>query len=70
MTVKNKQQLLAEIKQLKAQHAALDVSYQRYTKTMRELRKRIDEIEEETQKIAVEIWRRENEAGIEQLLMF
>ncbi len=69
-TQAEKQRLQAEIKQLKQQHEALEVTHQRYTKTMRGLQARIFEIEQEQLKISVAKWRAENELGIEQLLMF
>lgn len=70
MNTTEKKKLLAEIKSLKESHAALEVGHMRYNRIMRVLRDRLAEIEAEQQKIAVEIWRKENEAGIEQLLMF
>lgn len=69
-TQAEKQRLIAEIKQLKQQHDALQLTHQKWTTSKRVIQKRLDEIEEEQLKISVAIWRAENEAGIEQLLMF
>ncbi len=65
-----KQRLIAEIKQLKQQHDALQLTHQKWTASKRVIQKRLDEIEQEQLKINVAIWRAENEAGIEQLLIF
>ncbi len=65
-----KQRLIAEIKQLKQQHDALQLTHQKWTVSKRVIQKRLDEIEQEQLKINVAIWRAENEAGIEQLLIF
>jgi len=69
-TQKRKAELKAEIKQLTEQHQALEVTYQRWTRTKREIQKRLDEIEQEQLRVSVARWRAENEAGVEQLQMF
>lgn len=65
-----KKRLIADIKQLKEEHKALEITHMRYNKSMRVLVTRVNEIEKLQLGISVEIWRKENEAGIEQLEMF
>lgn len=69
-TQAEKQRLLAEIKQLKQQHDSLQLTHQKWTASKKVIQRRLDEIEDEQLKINVAIWRAENEAGIEQLIMF